>query len=196
MENVEHEQEALEVKRNGVYGHDMIAIGASAGGVEALMHVVRDLPRNIHAALFIVLHIPADAPSLLPELLNRSGMLLASHAVDGQEIQHGHIYVAPPDYHLIVEKGRMRVVQGPKENRHRPAIDVLFRSLALAYGSRAIGVILTGVLDDGTAGLLAVKRRNGIAVVQDPADALYPSMPESALAHVNVDYKVPLNESA
>ncbi|HCI80740.1 MAG TPA: chemotaxis protein CheB [Ktedonobacter sp.] len=196
MKNVEHEHEAHEGKRNGVYGHDMIAIGASAGGVEALMRLVRDLPRSIHAALFIVLHIPADSPSLLPELLSRSGALPASHAVDGQEIQHGHIYVASPDHHLLVEKGRMRVVQGPKENRHRPAIDPLFRSLALAYGSRAIGVVLTGALDDGTAGLLAIKRRNGLAIVQDPADALYPSMPESALAHVNVDYKVPLVEIA
>lgn len=178
------------------HGHDMIAIGASAGGVEALITLVRLLPRKLAAAMFVVLHIPADSPSMLPELLNRVGHLHALHPVDGQEIEYGSIYVAPPDYHLLVEEGHVRVVQGPKENRHRPAVDPLFRSLALAYGPRAVGVVLTGSLDDGTAGLLAIKRRGGVAVVQDPADALYPSMPQSALTHVAVDYQVTLTELA
>ena len=186
---VVHEKSA---HKNGVYGHDMIAVGTSAGGVEALMQLVRNLPRDLHATIFVVLHIPADSPSLLPELLSKAGVLPASHPVDGQKIQHGHIYVAPPDHHLLVEQGYMRVIYGPKENRHRPAIDPLFRSLALAYGARAVGVVLTGALDDGTAGLLAIKRRGGIAIVQDPDDALYPGMPKSALAHVAVDHVVPL----
>jgi two-component system chemotaxis response regulator CheB len=130
----------------------------------------------------------------LPAILNRAGPLEALHPGDGTTIEHGHIYVAPPDHHLLIEYGKMRVVRGPKENRHRPAIDPLFRSAAQAYGSRVIGVILTGSLDDGTAGLLAIKRAGGLAVVQDPNDALYPSMPMSALTYVEVDYTLPLED--
>jgi len=198
MKNLIHEEhgEREEEVTSRVYRHDMIAIGASAGGVEALMAIVRGLPTNFAATLFIVLHIPADSPSMLPELLSRAGDLPATHPVDGEEIHCGHIYVAPPDRHLLVEQGYIRVVRGPKENRHRPSVDVLFRSLARAYGPRAIGVVLTGALDDGTAGLLAIKRRNGLAVVQDPDDALYPSMPQSALDHVDVDYSMPLANMA
>ena len=173
-------------------GHDVIVIGASAGGVEALATLVSALPADLPAAVFVVLHIPAQSPSLLPEILSRSGALRAIHPADNAVIQHGCIYVALPDHHLLVEEGHVRVVRGPKENRHRPAIDVLFRSAARAYGTRVVGVILTGSLDDGTAGLLAVKRRGGIAVVQDPDDALYASMPRSALAHVDMDYILPL----
>ena len=174
--------------------HDIIVVGASAGGVEALGKLVSALPPDLPAAVFIVLHIPAQSPSLLPEILSRSGSLLATHPTDGEKIQPGHIYVAPPDLHLMVEQGRIRLTRGPKENRHRPAIDVLFRSAALAYGSRVIGVILTGSLDDGTAGLLAIKRQNGMAVIQNPHEAMYPSMPQSAMAHVQVDYCLPLAE--
>lgn len=194
MENAGNGQEAHE--GNGVYRHDMIAIGASAGGVEALLKLARELPRNLIASLFIVLHISADAPSMLPELMNRVGPLPASHPTDGEEILPGHIYIAPPDHHLLVEPGRVRVVQGPKENRNRPAIDPLFRSIAVAYGPRVIGAVLTGALDDGTAGLLAIKRRGGIAVVQDPNEALYSSMPQSALDAVDVDYTVSINHLA
>src|SRR5690348_12303782 len=136
-------------------GHDIIVVGASAGGVEALMSIVGDLPGNLPAAVFVVLHIPAESPSFLPSILSRSGPLLASHPENGAEIEYGHIYIAPPDQHLLVENGTMRIVRGPKENRHRPAIDPLFRSAALAYGPRVVGVVLTGGLDDGTAGLLA-----------------------------------------
>src|SRR5438045_530706 len=151
-------------------GHDIIVVGASAGGVEALVTLARSLQRNLQAAVFVVLHIPAQSPSLLPEILSRAGPLKAVQATDDMQIEQGHIYVAPPDHHMLMVLGRVCVVRGPKENRHRPAVDPLFRSAALAYGPRVIGVILTGALDDGTAGLLAVKRRGGIATVQDPVD--------------------------
>ena len=180
------------MKGKKMSGHDIIVVGTSAGGVEALQVLVRELPSNIPAAIFVVVHIPAEPRSLLPKILSRAGSLPASHPVDGVEIERGHIYIAPPDQHLLLEKGIVRVVRGPKENRHRPAIDPLFRSAALAYGPRVVGVVLTGGLDDGTAGLLAIKRQGGIAVVQDPLDALYPSMPQSAMEHVQVDYCLPL----
>jgi len=173
-------------------GHDVIVVGASAGGVEALVTLAGSMPANLPAALFLVLHIPAESPSLLPDILNRSGPLRASHPADGEAIQYGRIYIAPPDQHLLVEEGIVRVIRGPKENRHRPAIDPLFRSAARTFGTRVVGVVLTGSLDDGTAGLLAIKRRGGIAVVQDPRDALFTSMPQSAIAHVDVDHVVPL----
>lgn len=169
-------------------GHDIIVVGASAGGIEALMTLVRDLPHDIPAAVFIVLHIPPREPSLLPAILKRSGRLTALHPEDGDKINYGHMYIAPPDHHLLVEQGYVRVVRGPKENRHRPAVDPLFRSAARAYGTRVVGVVLTGALDDGTAGLLAVKRRGGVTVVQDPDEALYSGMPGSALKNVQVDY--------
>jgi two-component system chemotaxis response regulator CheB len=175
-------------------GHDIIVIGASAGGVESLVKLVHDLPANLPAAVFVVLHIPAQIPSLLPNILNRAGLLKALHPTEKTPIERGHIYIAPPDQHLLVKQGYVQVVRGPKENRHRPAIDPTLRSAALAYGPRVIGTILTGALDDGTAGLQAIKHRGGLTVVQDPGDALYPSMPRSALEHVQVDYCVPLAE--
>jgi two-component system, chemotaxis family, protein-glutamate methylesterase/glutaminase len=175
-------------------GHDVIVIGASAGGVEALARLVSSLPEDLPAALFLVLHIPAQNPSMLPDILNRVGPLHALHPVDGQEIQYGHIYVAPPDHHLIVEEGIIRIIRGPKENRHRPAIDPLFRSAARTYGTRVVGVILTGSMDDGTAGLLAIKRSGGETIVQDPQDALFASMPHSAITHVEVDHILPLSD--
>src|SRR6266567_3004073 len=173
-------------------GHDIIVVGASAGGVEALVTLARSLKRNLQAAVFVVLHIPAQSPSLLPEILSRAGPLKAVQATDDMQIEQGHIYVAPPDHHMLMELGKVCVVRGPKENRHRPAIDPLFRSAALSYGPRVVGIILTGSLDDGTAGLLAVKRRGGIAIVQDPDEAFYSSMPLSALENVEVDYTLPL----
>jgi two-component system chemotaxis response regulator CheB len=173
-------------------GHDIIVIGSSAGGVDALVKLVNQLPANLPASIFTVLHIPARSPSVLPDILSRSGPLPAIHPADREEITHGRIYIAPPDQHLLIEQGYIRIARGPRENRHRPAIDPTFRSAALAYGPRVVGVILTGALGDGTAGLLAIKQRGGIAVVQDPHDALYPSMPLSALANVQVDYMVPL----
>lgn len=169
-------------------GHEIIVIGASAGGVEALVQLVRGLPANLPASVFVVLHIPAQGPSVLPQILSRTGMLQALQPVDYQKIEAGNIYVAPPDHHLLIERDHIRIVRGPKENRHRPAIDPLFRSAAVAYGPGVVGVVLTGSLDDGTAGLLAIKQRGGVAIVQDPKEALYPNMPESALAHVAVDH--------
>ncbi len=174
--------------------HDVIVIGASAGGVEALIKLVGSLPAGLPAAVFLVLHIPAQSPSLLPDILNRAGPLHALHPVDGQAIQYGHIYVAPPDHHLMVEEGIVRIIRGPKENRHRPAIDLLFRSAARTYSSRVVGIILTGSMDDGTAGLLAIKRCGGETIVQDPQGALFSSMPQSAIAHVEVDHVMPLSD--
>lgn len=175
-------------------GHDLIVIGASTGGVEALMEMTRHLPADLPAAVMVVLHVPPQGSSRLPQILSHAGTLPAIHPTDRQRIQPGHIYIAPPDLHLVVEHGYVRVTRGPRENLCRPAIDPLFRSAARAYGPRVVGVILTGALDDGTAGLLAIKRRGGIAVVQDPEDALVASMPASALEYVHVDYCLPLSE--
>ena len=178
----------------GGAGHDMIVIGASTGGVEALMRLMATLPADLPATVCIVLHLPPEGPSHLAEILGRSGELPVTQAYDGESLVLSHVYIAPPDRHLLVEQGCLRCVRGPRENRSRPAIDPLFRSAALAYGPRVVGVVLTGALNDGTAGLYEIKRRSGIAVVQDPADALVPSMPQSALADVSVDYCIPLRE--
>jgi len=175
-----------------ITGHDLIVVGASAGGVEALKTLVGGLPVDLPAAVLIVLHLAADGPSFLPEILSLAGPLPASHPLDGEAITPGHIFVALPDHHLPVEPGHVRVTRGPKENRVRPAIDALFRSAAYAYGPRVIGVVLTGLLDDGTAGLWAVKDRGGLAVVQDPLEAFAPSMPNSALRQVAIDHCLPL----
>ena len=143
----------------------------------------------------IVLHLPTHATSVLPNILKRAGKLPTCHPQDNQEISPGCIYIAPPDYHLLVKPGYLSLVRGPRENNHRPAIDPLFRSAARAYGKRVIGVVLTGVLDDGTAGLQAVKMRGGVAIVQSPDDAVYPGMPRSAVENVeNIDYILPLSE--
>ncbi len=172
----------------------ILVLGASAGGVEALVRVCRGFSADLNAAICIVLHIPAQGPSMMPQILSRNSALSAKHPVDGEPIQQGQIYIAPPDHHLILEPGRLRVLRGPKENRQRPAVDVLFRSAALAYGAQVIGVVLTGALDDGTAGLLAIKQRSGIAIVQDPNEALFAGMPRSALQNVAVDYVTLLAE--
>ena len=172
---------------------NIVVIGASSGGVEALRVLVAGLPANLPAAIFVVLHVGSN-PSIMPEILSKAGPLPASHPESGAPIVFGNIYVAPPDHHLVVEPGYMRLSQGPKENRSRPAVNPLFRSAAGAYGSRTIGVILTGALDAGTAGLAEIKRQGGIAVVQDPKTAHCSSMPGSAIAHVDVDYILPLVE--
>ena len=175
---------------------DLIVIGTSAGGVEALQTIVRGLPSDLAAAVLIVMHTSPQGPYLLPEILRHAGTLRVASIIEGAPIEPATIYVAPPDHHLVVKGERLHLVRGPKENRSRPAVDPLFRTAAAAYGPRVIGVILTGMLDDGTAGLSAVRQRGGIAVVQDPADALYSSMPESALRYVGSDFTRPIHEIA
>ena len=175
---------------------DIVVVGASAGGIEAMRVLVGGLPADFPASLFIVLHTSPQAPSMLADILNRSGRLPVLTPVDGERIRPGTVYVAPPDRHLLVEPNRVRVTRGPKENRFRPAIDPLFRSAAQTYGPRVVGVILTGYLDDGTAGLWTVKQLGGTAIVQDPADALVPYMPLNAMTHVQVDYSLPVEEIA
>jgi two-component system chemotaxis response regulator CheB len=174
----------------------VVVIGASAGGIETLRELVSGLPADFPAPICIVLHSSPEAPGVLDAILSRAGPLPAVNVHGRQRMEPGHIYVAPPDYHLVVEPGLVRGTKGPRENRFRPAIDPLFRSAAQVYGPGVIGVILTGNLDDGTAGLWAVKQLGGIAVVQHPADAMFPSMPQSALRHVRVDHSVPLSDLA
>ncbi len=176
--------------------HDIVVLGASAGGVEALVQLAHKLPADLPATIFIVLHIPPQSPSMLPTILSRSGRLPAQHPTDGENFKHSQMYIAPPDYHMLLEEGHIRIVRGPKVNRHRPAIDPLFCSAANIYGPRVIGIVLTGALDDGTIGLSAIKQRGGIAIVQDPDEARYASMPQSALEHVKIDYTLPLVEIA
>ena len=172
---------------------NIIVIGCSVGGVEALQRLVERLPKNLPAAIFVVLHLSPQSTSVLPEILTRAGTLPAVHPRDGESIRTGRIYVAPPDKHLLIEDGRVRVMRGPRENRHRPAIDPLFRSAARWYGPRVIGVVLTGSLDDGTAGLLAIKKRRGLGIVQDPEDAFCSDMPRSAIEAGAVDYVEPVH---
>jgi two-component system chemotaxis response regulator CheB len=174
--------------------HDIIVIGASNGGFEALSLLMHTLPRDLPAAVFVVQHLSPQAPSHLPEIFSRRGSLPAHSPDDGAAFRPGHVYVAPPDHHLLIEDSRVRLGRGPRENLSRPAVDALFRSAALAHGPRVIGVVLTGALDDGTAGLWAVKHHGGIAVVQDPREAQHASMPENALEYVDVDHCLPLEE--
>ena len=167
---------------------DIVVVGASAGGVEALIELARGLPPELPAAVLVVLHLPAAARSALPEILSRAGPLPAAHPVDGEAIRPGRIYVAPPNRHLLVEPGRLRLGDGPRENRVRPSADVLFRSAARAYGPRVVGVVLSGTDGDGTLGLEAIKLRGGTAVAQDPAEAAFPSMPSTAIERAGVDH--------
>ena len=173
----------------------ILVIGASAGGVDALRSLTAGLPADLSAAIFVVLHIGAHK-SALPWLLNQAGSLPARHPQDGDLIEPGHIYVAPPDHHMILQHGQVRLTRGPRENWARPAVDPLFRSAAATYGSAVVGLILTGGLNDGTAGLIEVKQHGGIAIVQDPDDAESSSMPRSALQHVAVDHCMPLQDIA
>lgn len=167
---------------------DIVVIGGSAGAITALQTLVKGLPKDFNAAIFVVVHLSPDSPNVLPHILGRAGKLPAANARHGETIEPGRIYVAPPDHHLLVQSpGQIHISYGPKENRFRPAVDPLFRSAALAFGPRVVGVVLSGGLDDGTAGLLAIKQAGGIALVQDPEEAEAPSMPASALRHVEVD---------
>jgi two-component system chemotaxis response regulator CheB len=167
---------------------DIIVVGGSAGAVEAMTTIVRALPAELPAAVFLVIHISADARSTLPAILNRAGILTAGHFPDGEPILPGRIYIAPPDHHLLVRPGHVHLSRGPRENGHRPAVDALFRSAAHHYGDRVIGVVLSGNLDDGTAGLLAITARNGVSIALDPSDALYSAMPRNAIRGDHVDH--------
>lgn len=172
----------------------IVVIGASAGGVEALLTLVGQLPADFPAPIFVVLHIAPHSPSQLPSILSRAGALPAMHPYDGQEFQPGHIYIAPPDHHLLLEDRRVGVKKGPRENRVRPAVDALFRSAAYTHGPAVIGVVLSGLLDDGTSGLWTIQRLGGQTIVQDPTDALFDAMPRNALQHVDVDAVLPAAE--
>jgi len=176
------------VKRN------IIVIGSSAGGVEASPKLLGSLSSNTPAAFFVTLHVTPNSESYMPSLITRRGHLPAEHARNGTLIREGRVYVAPPDYHLVVGERGISLSHGPKENRHRPAIDVMFRSAARAFGDRVAGVLLTGSLDDGVAGLQEIQAHSGLTVVQDPSEALFPEMPRNALQTLNVNHCLPLEQ--
>lgn len=174
----------------------VVVVGASAGGLEAFRVLLGQLPADFAAPIFVVWHISAEHTSVLAEILNRSSPLACLSVVDQLAIEPGHIYVASADRHLLVGPGVVSLGQGPRENRFRPSIDVLFRSAAMAYGPRVIGVVLTGMLGDGAAGLAAIGDAGGVTVVQDPEEALYSSMPLHAMRAVEVDYCLGMVEIA
>jgi two-component system chemotaxis response regulator CheB len=169
---------------------NVVAVGASAGGVEALKDFVSGLPPDLPSAILVVLHVPAEAPSVLARILARDAPLPTAEAVEGEQLQPGTIRVAMPNRHLLVDHNRIALAEGPTENSHRPAVNALFRSVALAFGPRAVGVLLSGVLDDGTLGLAAIRSRGGTTIAQAPDEALFPAMPLSAIEAGVVDHKV------
>jgi two-component system chemotaxis response regulator CheB len=174
----------------------VVSIGASAGGIDALQRLMRELPQDLPAAICVVLHIPASSHSLLAQIIARQTRLPVSQAMAGERLRAGHVYVAPPDWHLLVRSGHIRLDRGPKENGVRPAIDPLFRSVADAYGERAVAVVLSGSLNDGAAGAAAVAAAGGAVLVQAPDDAIVPSMPEAAQAAVPGAEAFPAHELA
>src|SRR5262245_44001318 len=173
---------------------NIVVIGPSAVGVESLSELTRSLPNDLDASLFVVMHIGSE--SFLPQILNRCGSLPAVAAENNKHYKRGCIYVAPPHHHLLIKDHMTMLSRGPRENGHRPAADVLFRSAARAHRSKVIGIVLSGGRDDGTAGLFTIKARGGIAIVQDPSEALTPNMPRSALNLVDVDFCLPLQQIA
>jgi two-component system chemotaxis response regulator CheB len=174
----------------------VVVVGASAGGVEALTALVRGLPEDLAAPIVVVMHLPAAGTSVLPAILNRASPLPAVPVADGEPLAPGRIYVGPPDLHVIVGRGELSLTHGPRENGYRPAVDVLFRTAALSYGPAAIGIVLSGTLDDGAAGLGVIKHHGGTAIVQDPADAGYSGMPKAAIDRVEIDHICPVREIA
>jgi two-component system chemotaxis response regulator CheB len=177
-------------------GRTVVVAGASAGGVEALVALVRSLPADFPHAMLVVLHVSPTGTSVLPAILARACHLPVASPKDGDELCDGHVYVAPPDCHLVVEDSRLRLSQAPRENGHRPAIDPTMRTAAAAYDGGTIGIVLSGSRDDGTAGLMAIKARGGSAIVQDPDEALYSAMPLSAMAHLEPDAVLPISAMA
>lgn len=174
---------------------NIVVIGGSAGSMQVVETILSALPWDFAASVFIVLHTTEDSPGLLPEIFNRSSKLPVMYAVRNAEILPSRVYVAPAGpRHMLLDRGRVRLEAGPRENRTRPAIDALFRSASYAYGSQVIGVVLTGNLDDGAAGLLAIKTHGGTAIVQDPEEAPAPSMPSSAIEATEVDFVLPAAE--
>jgi two-component system chemotaxis response regulator CheB len=173
---------------------NIIVIGASAGGVEALCDLTENLPDDIDAAIFVAMHVGSE--SVLPHILNRCGKISAVHAENNKPYKRGRIYVAPSNHHLAMKDRMMTLSRAPRENGHRPAVDVLFRTAARTHRDRVVGVVLSGGLDDGAAGLYAIKARGGVAIVQDPAEAIAPSMPRAALETVEVDYCLPASQIA
>jgi two-component system chemotaxis response regulator CheB len=173
---------------------DIVVVGGSAGGVEALSTLFWDMPPRTSIAFFVALHVLPHSRSFLPSILERTGGLTAEHPRDGEKIRPGRIYVAPPDFHLIVRKGIVNLDNGPKEHHVRPAIDPLFRSAAQVYGQRVMGVLLSGMLDDGVEGLKEIKRHGGLNIVQNPAEAGFPAMPRNALAAMEIDYCLPVTQ--
>lgn len=178
--------------RNG--RRDIVVIGGSAGALEALKTLLSQLPKDFPAPILLAVHLSADYPSILPEILSRTGSLPALHPANHEKLRPGKVYVARPDFHLLVEDGHVVLSRGPKENWHRPAIDPLFRSAARFYGAHVIGIVLSGQLDDGAAGLMAIRMRGGTTVVQDPKDAIAPQMPLNAIRYAEPDYVVPVTE--
>lgn len=174
----------------------LIVVGASAGGLDALVALVGQLPESFPAPLLVVMHISADATgNVLLNALNAHGKLKCQHAVHGEPVKNGYVYLAPSDHHLLIEKnGALHVTKGAQENRARPGIDPLFRSAAVAFGNRVTGIVLTGYLDDGTAGLIAIQRCGGTCIVQDPDEAQYPDMPKNALNQLKSAYVLPVAE--
>jgi two-component system chemotaxis response regulator CheB len=176
-------------------GHNIIVVGAAAGGLDALDKLISQLPRKFPASIFTVQHMaPYNSGEPLVRRLRRHKGLDIRLARNGDHFTSGRVYIAPADHHLLLKSDRVLVTKGARENRNRPAVDPLFRSAAVAHGARVVGVVLTGLLDDGTAGLMAIKKCGGVTVVQDPRDAAYSEMPQSALDHVDVDYCVPIAE--
>jgi two-component system chemotaxis response regulator CheB len=186
-----HEDVAAK-KQKAMMKRDIIVIGASAGGLSPLRSFVGSLPSNFKGSVFIVLHIPPYSESQLASILSKAGQLKVVEPRDGEAIKPGMVYVAANDHHLLLENSKVVVKKGPKENRFRPSIDALFRSAAYVYGSRVIGIVLSGLLNDGTSGLWSIKRLGGVTIIQDPEDAAYPQMPQNVLEYVEVDYTMPV----
>lgn len=179
-----------------MHKHDIVVIGSSAGGIEAMQGLFRALPIDFPAAIFVVTHLNRQLPSFLAEILAKAGHLPTVTVLRTMKFKPGTVYVAPPDRHLILTATDVRINKGPRENWHRPSVDVLFRTAAAALGPRVVGVILSGFLDDGAAGLAAIKKNGGAAIVQAPGDAMYPDMPQHAIRAVKPDHIVPLSRLA